>query len=232
MDAPLIHLPEDLAVAHAMIRDLLKALQERNRDVETLRQQVERLKRYLYGRKSEKRNSEPILFAYAGLLEALEQAEEAVAKEAGSDESVPDAEVSTSPAKRMNGKRLQVRADLPVERVEYPLPEASCVCGNCGGQLERFGEEITRQLDYHPASFYIREHVRIKYACPKCRQTVVTGERPSQPIEKGLPGPGMLANVLTSKYCDHLPLYRQEQMYARHGIHVSRKTLCDWVQAC
>jgi len=232
MDAPLIHLPEDLAVAHAMIRDLLKALQERNRDVETLRQQVERLKRYLYGRKSEKGNSEPILFAYAGLLEALEQAEEAVAKEAESEESVSVSPSPESSPKRKRNNRVQVRADLPVERVEYPLPEASCVCGNCGGQLERFGEEITRQLDYHPASFYIREHVRIKYACPKCRQTVVTGERPSQPIEKGLPGPGMLANVLTSKYCDHLPLYRQEQMYARHGIHVSRKTLCDWVQAC
>ena len=123
-------------------------------------------------------------------------------------------------------------ANLRVERIEYPLPEEDCVCGACGTALEKFGEEVTRQLDYVPASFFLKEHVRFKYACPCCKNGVKISEMPWQPIEKGMPGAGLLANVLVSKYADHLPLYRQEQIYARQEIDLSRKTMCDWVRAC
>ncbi len=91
-----------------------------------------------------------------------------------------------------------------------------------------------------------REHVRLKYACPKCLKTssetptassdtpsshIVTAAKPAQPIDKGLPGPGLLAHVITSKYSDHLPLHRQEAMLARHGVELSRSTLADWMAA-
>jgi transposase len=192
-----------------------------------MRHQLEQIKRYFYGRKSEKVLTEPYLFLYAGLLKELESVEEAV-----SEEEPPEAEPALSSPRRKNGKRRQVAVDLPVERIEYALPKEKCVCEKCGGRLEKFGEEITRQVDYRPASLYIREHVRFKYACPCCRENVRTSEMPTRPIEKGMPGSGLLANVLTSKYCDHLPLYRQAQIYARHGIELSRKTLCDWVKMC
>ena len=229
MDSSTSHLPENLIVAHQMIVELLQALQEKDRDCERLRHQLERLKQRLYGRKSEKISDEQFLFEYAGLL--------AEAKEAVSEEPDPvpvesEPECVSKPRKRNGKVRCQTAGDLRVERIEYPLEEDRCVCEKCGERLERFGEEVTRQVDYIPASFYIREQVRFKYGCPCCRETVVVSDLPSQPIEKGLPGPGLLAYLLTSKYADHLPLYRLEQIVSRQGVTISRKTMCDWVRAC
>ena len=213
-------LPADLSVAHEMIADLL-------RTVEKQQHELDRLKRYLYGQRSEKALSEPGLLIGAGLLNPSPEEEVSPAEP---EEAEP--QVSPEPRKRTGSHRRQTRANLRVERIEYPLPEGDCVCEACGTGLEKFGEEVTRQLDYVPASFYLKEHVRFKYACPGCKGQVKTSAMPWQPVEKGLPGPGLLANVLVSKYADHLPLYRQEQMYARQGIDLSRKTMCDWVRAC
>ena len=90
---------------------------------------------------------------------------------------------------------------------------------------------MSEQLEYAPASFFVIEHIRPKYACPCCQEGVTVAFKPAQPIEKGLPGPGLLAHVAVSKYCDHLPLYRQESILARHGVHLSRKTLWGWMRA-
>jgi transposase len=94
------------------------------------------------------------------------------------------------------------------------------------------GEEITEQLDYVPASFIVRQHVRVKYVCKKCQEGVVIADLPDRPIERGRPGEGLLAHVLTSKYCDHQPLHRQETIFQRHGVEIARSTLCDWVGEC
>jgi len=94
------------------------------------------------------------------------------------------------------------------------------------------GEEVSEQLDYRPASLFVVEHVRIKVACRHCQGHVAVAAKPAQPIEKGLPGPGLLAQVITSKFADHLPLYRQEGIFARHGVELSRKTLCGWMAQC
>jgi transposase len=91
------------------------------------------------------------------------------------------------------------------------------------------GAETSEQLDYRPASLFVTEHVRVKYACKACEGHVVTSPLPAQPIDKGRPGPGLLAQVVTAKYADHLPLNRQVDIFARHGVHLSRQTLCDWV---
>ncbi|NIM61185.1 MAG: transposase, partial [Acidobacteria bacterium] len=98
----------------------------------------------------------------------------------------------------------------------------------------QIGEDVSEQLDYTPASYYVVEHVRPVYACnaPSCDGGVAQAAKPAQPIEKGLAGPGLLAHVITSKYCDHTPLHRQERIIARHGVKLSRKTLCDWMLQC
>ena len=91
------------------------------------------------------------------------------------------------------------------------------------------GAEVREQLEYVPASLIVIEHVRPKYACPDCVAKVVIAERLPEPIEKGLPGPGLMAHVITNKYADHLPLYRQEGILLRQGIEISRSTMCDWM---
>jgi transposase len=95
----------------------------------------------------------------------------------------------------------------------------------------KIGEETSEQLDYQPAALFVTEHVRFTYACHACEGTVVTADRPAAPIEKGRPGPGLLAQVVTAKYAEHTPLNRQVDIFARHGVTLARQTLCDWVAA-
>ena len=105
-------------------------------------------------------------------------------------------------------------------------------CPECGGCRQAFREEIREQLDYIPASLIVIQHVRPKYACEACQAHVVIADRLPEPIEKGLPGPGLLAHVIVSKYADHLPLYRQERILAREGVAISRQTMCGWMARC
>ncbi len=101
----------------------------------------------------------------------------------------------------------------------------------CGDPLQHIGEDTSERLEYVPASFQVIEESCQKYACRKgC--TVVTADKPRAPIDKGRPGPGLLAQVAVSKYADHLPLYRQEGIYRRQGVELSRQTLCGWMRQC
>lgn len=106
--------------------------------------------------------------------------------------------------------------------------EPACTCPNCGGAMRRLGEDVTEVLEYVPASFKVIRHVRPKLSCRLC-ETIVQQPVPSLPIERGRPGPGLLAHVLVAKYADHLPLYRQSGIYAREGVELERSTLADWV---
>ena len=94
---------------------------------------------------------------------------------------------------------------------------------------EKFGEETSEQLDYKPASLFVRQHVRYKYSCRKCHDYITTAYAPIAVINRGLPGSGLLAYIAASKYADHLPLHRLERILGRHGIELSRKTMCDWM---
>jgi len=94
--------------------------------------------------------------------------------------------------------------------------------------MRRLGEDVTEVLEYVPASFKVIRHVRPKLSCRMC-ETIVQAPMPSLPIERGRPGPGLLAHVLVAKYADHLPLYRQSGIYAREGVELERSTLADWV---
>jgi transposase len=130
-------------------------------------------------------------------------------------------------AARPHGRR-PLPADLPRCRVEHPVDpkDLACACGAC---RRRIGQEVSEQLEYAPAGLFVIQHVRPKYACPACEQGVVIADKPPQPIERGLPGPGLIAHVIVGKYADHLPLYRLEGMLARHGVDLDRSTLGGWV---
>jgi len=127
-----------------------------------------------------------------------------------------------------NGRR-RLPIDLTRVRVEHDIPEDQRNCKCCPLKMQRMGKVITEQLEYKPGELYVIEHVRIKYGCQRCKNDIMTAPLPPQPIDKGLPGPGLLAEVILNKYQDHLPLYRQEQRFARFGIDLARSTLCDWV---
>jgi transposase len=139
--------------------------------------------------------------------------------------------VSRPQLKRRGHGRQRLPQHLERCRVEYDLEPEERYCPECREALRPIGEELSERLEYVPASVYVIQEACRKYACPRgCG--VVTAAKPMQPIEKGLPGPGLLAHVAVSKYADHQPLHRQEQMLERQGVRLSRRTMCDWMGRC
>ena len=110
------------------------------------------------------------------------------------------------------------------------MPECEKTCSCCGGPKTRIGEDESRELDFIPARLEVKVHVLPKYACPKCRDGVASPPVPPKPIPGGIAGAGLVSFVITSKFADHLPLYRLEDILTRHGVFLSRSTLCDWVR--
>jgi len=198
-------LPDDVGLLKAMLVAF-------DAEVEQLRMLVAKLRRMAFGRSSERLSRE------ADQLElGLEEAEaEAAAR-------VPPAVACARDAAKPH--RQPLPEHLPREEVIHEPP---CVCPDCGGAMRRLGEDVTEQLDYVPASFRVVRHVRPRLSCRSCER-IVQAPAPAMPIERGRPSAGLLAHVLVSKYADHLPLYRQSGIYARHGVDLARSTLADWV---
>ena len=142
---------------------------------------------------------------------------------------VPEPTPPPSAPKKNGHGRKPLPASLPRKPVVHDVPPEQLPCPDCGTMRQCIGAEVREQLEYVPASLIVIEHVRPKYACPDCVAKVVIAERLPEPIEKGLPGPGLMAHVITNKYADHLPLYRQEGILLRQGIEISRSTMCDWM---
>jgi transposase len=221
-----VALPEDPEDLRQYCRQLLAELQAQHQLVAKLTHELQLFRGYLYGRRSERLTLDPaqLLLEFASWLKAMEAAPPADAAP-----SIPEASPPAQP--RPGHGRRPLPALLPRRRVEHALPDEQGTCAACGARLVKIGEETSEQLDYQPASLFVTEHVRVKYACPGCEEGVVTSPLPAQPIDKGKPGPGLLAQVVTAKYADHLPLNRQVDIFARHGVALSRQTLCDWVAA-
>jgi len=212
-------LPEDVTLLKLMIVELQKILQREQRTNAGLQQQLEQLLRRLYGPRGEK--FDPQAYALFPELKAL-------LEQPAPTPAQPVPEATPEPKKASTGRR-QLPSSLRRQQHRYELAEAGRQCPACKVTCEPFSEEITEQLDYIPASLFVHEHIRCKYACPQCRAHVVTAPKPPQPIEKGLPAAGLIAHVAVCKYSDHLPLYRQEQIFARHGLEIARSTTCDWM---
>ena len=187
--------------------------------IEQLRMQLAKLRRMQFGRSSEKLDAAITQLELA--LEDLE--EEQGAKEAANPavepSGTPDAPSHAKPARR------PLPDHLPRHVIEHVT---ACACPACGGTLRRLGEDVTEVLDYVPASFRVVRHMRPKFSCRQC-ETITQAPAPSLPIRRGRAGPGLLAHVLVAKFCDHLPLYRQSEIYAREGVELERSTLADWV---
>ena len=189
-----------------------------NEQIAHLKLVIEKLRRMMFGAKSEK-----VVVQLEQLELRLEELESARAEmETAAEQVLPAEEAKGRPV------RKPLPEHLPREVVTH-LSHGDC-CPDCGGSLRQFGEDVSEQLEYMPESFKVIRHVRPKFACSGC-QRVVEAPAPSRPIERGLAGPGLLAHVLVSKYSDHLPLYRQSEIYARQGVEIDRSTLAGWVGA-
>ena len=219
------NLPDDPELLKPMIRELFVELRKRDRRAEQMQIQLDDLARKLFGRKSEKLDPNQLSLID---LEALGLT---VDKDEPADEAVTE-EKPEPKRERRQPKRKRPSRELPRRVVEHTLPEEERACPCCGDVMPCFRKETHEQLDYRPASFEVVEHVTYIYGCAKgCDEHVAKAPKAPQMVEKGLPGPGLLAHVMVGKFCDHLPLYRQEGIFRRQGIELSRATLGGWVKA-
>jgi transposase len=204
---------------------LLGEAAERERKLRQLQHWVEQLLRARYGPRRE-RVDENQLFLFAAEI----MARGGKTPPASGETEAPPSDSKSTPRHPGHGRGALPKS-LQRQRVVYDLGEGPQQCPQCQGDLKRIGEEVSERLEYVPASLVVIEEACQKYACQKgC--TVVTAAKPMAPIEKGRPGPGLLAQVAVSKYGDHLPLYRQADIFRRQGVELSRQTMCDWMCAC
>jgi transposase len=146
--------------------------------------------------------------------------------------ATPDAETDTEVKGHQRRKKRQIDWDkLRQVRHEHDLSDEEKVCSCCNRQMDRIGEDITRELEFEPAKLEAHIHVRPKYACRRCKDGVSAAALPPRPIPGGIAGPGLITEVIVGKFGDHLPLYRLEDILTRYGVYLSRSTLCDWVKA-
>lgn len=209
MATPADQLPDDPAALKAMVL-------AREAENARLRQIIKELQRHRFGRRAETLPEDQLLLG----LEEVEQA--------GADAEV--AADQARPADRAVKRRTN-RGALPAHlpRAETLVDIESTACPNCTGTLHRIGEDVAERLDVVPAQFRVIVVRRPKYACRTCQDVVVQAAAPTRLVEGGLPTEAMVAQVLVSKYADHLPLYRQAQIFARQGVSLDRSTLADWV---
>jgi transposase len=214
-------LPNDVESLKALViaqRAALEAahvtLLSRDVEVEKLKIELARLKRLRYGRSSEQLDQQ-----IAQLELTLEELE-------ASEAELPARHVEARAEPAAAPVRRALPEHLPRETIAHE--PASCACPECGGSLRPLGEDTAETLEYVPGRFRVIRHVRPKYSCARCEK-IVQVAAPTRPIARGLAAPGLLAHVLVSKYCDHLPLNRQSEIYAREGVELARSTLADWV---
>jgi len=205
-------LPNDVDACHELIRDLLD-------ENASLSHRLQILIRQRFGQSAEKVSRDQLMLFARELLQ-------------GSDESEPTPAPEIVVRQHNRNGRRKLPADLPRIRVEHDVPESEKCCPDCGQVRAQLGEEISEQLEYEPAKMHVIEHARLKYVCKACEGNVTIADKPRQPIEKCLAGPGLLAQVVVNKYGDHQPLHRLEKILRRNGVDLQRSTMCDWMAGC
>lgn len=228
-------LPQDVGTCHALIAQLMDELRKRDGRIGDLEHRMDLLLRRLYGRSSEKWDP-----AQLALFDATP--EEPVPQPPASSSQRPGP--PTTAKKPGHGRR---RLPDRLKRVELIHDLTPAEKESLGGEtnLSLIGREETEQLEWQPSSLYVIRHIQLTYVRreppvvsepspagqPPAATTIITAAKPPQVIPGGLPGPGLVAHVATSKYVDHIPLHRQERQFARHGLHLPRQTTCDWALA-
>ncbi len=214
-------LPDDLGLCHQLIHQLHDSLHQAQQRNQQLQHRLQQLLKARYGPKADRLDPNQLLLFAVDLLQEVALPQPAAES--------PQADAS-GPRPRGHGRR-PLPAELPRQQQVHDLSEEEKRCPCCGEMRVRIGQETSEQLEYEPAKLYVIEHVRPTYACKACEGNVATAVKPTQPIEKGLAGPGLLAQVITNKFGDHLPLYRQEHILGRGGHVIPRSTTCGWLAA-
>lgn len=192
-----------------------------------------RLKKWYYGRRSDQLTTpEDVAQMLLGFGEQLENRPVDL-EDVPADVNLGNVEVKTVRRVKRGRRNLAAFDQLPLVRKEHDLPDNQKQCPCCGEMRQRIGSESSWQIEYIPGHFERIEHIRFKYACKQCDQNgdggnIELADKPTQPIEKGLPGPGLLAFVVTAKFADYLPLYRLESIFARSGFEIDRATMSIW----
>ena len=212
--------PEQLRALAAQLLSKVDTMgRESRRDktvIEQLSHEIAILKRHKFAKRSEQ-----ISPAQGSLLDDLLNTDlEAIEAELNALRPEPAATSS-----RQQPKRAPLPPQFPRTVIRHEPESTLCACG-C--QLERIGEDVSEKLDYTPGVFTVEQHVRGKWACRQC-ETLIQAPVPAQVIDKGIPTAGLLAHVMVAKFADHLPLYRQEKIFGRAGLIISRSTLAQWV---
>lgn len=215
------------------IETLTQGVAQRDVELKTLRLTIEKLKmeltylkRMRYGRSSEKMDNPDLQLEL--LSAALAPLQPVVECQGSNVTDLNDARKKRN-AKSKRPTLRQLPEHLPREEIIH-TDSLDCTCSACGAGLREIGRDISEVLEYEPGSFKVIRHVRPKLACAGCH-TITQAAAASRPIDRCLAGAGLLTHVLVGKYCDHLPLYRQSQIYARDGVAIDRSTLVDWVAA-
>ncbi|WP_342271328.1 IS66 family transposase [Candidatus Tisiphia endosymbiont of Parasteatoda lunata] len=225
------NLPTDIAVLHRMLAALnnnIQSLTIENQSLtsenQSLKEQLALLKAKRYGKSSEKLDKQ-----IEELELKIEENELILGFKTEPNNANSDKSIVTSNDSKQKAKRQKLPDHLPREDVVLkPIDQ----CHACGGvEFRKISDDIAETLEYVPASFKVIRHIRPRCACINCEQ-IVQAYPPSKAIDKGKPGAGLLAHILIQKYCNHLPLYRQSQIYEREGVEISRTTMASWAGQC
>ncbi len=222
MNLDLTALPSNVDALHRLVHDLAaqiagdrSELAQAQAEVERLRLIIRRLQRRQFGRRSERIYDDQLALGLEDLAADIARTQ---ARQPATSANDADSE----PRSRRRG----LPNHLPREDMKVDVDGHLCSC--CGGALHAIGETVSEMLDFVPARLRVLRIRRPKYGCRACG-TIHQAPAPERPIAKGMASPGFLAHVLVSKYCDHMPLYRQTQIFARHGVEIDRSTLANWV---
>ena len=188
--------------------------------IEALNFEIARLKRWRFGSSAESLETSTQAALFDQIL-----ADTALEDRAAQQDHKPPA---APPRAKGQAVRQALPASLPRIDHHHEIEQTHCACGQA---FKRIGQEVSEQLDCVPAQFFVHRHIRGKYACACC-QTIQAAPMPAQIIDKGIPAPGLLAQVVVAKHDDHLPLYRQEEIYARSGVHIARSSMAQWIGIC
>lgn len=226
LEAPDSHTIDAPAAADSVqvLRDLVERLQgqlqfEKTRN-QALNFEIARLKRWRFGSSAESLEASTQAVLFEQIL-----ADTALEDRAAQQEHKPPA---APPRAKGQAVRQALPASLPRIDHHHEIEQTHCACGQ---PFKRIGQEVSEQLDCVPAQFFVHRHIRGKWACACC-QTIQAAPMPAQIIDKGIPAPGLLAQVVIAKHDDHLPLYRQEEIYARSGVHIPRSSMAQWIGIC
>ncbi len=200
------NLPEDANALRQIVVQLLQAMADKDRLLQRVQHQLEQLLRHRYGQKRERIDENQLFLFAAQIVTALEAQDASSARPKAPADSSAGAGPAKKPKLPGHGRK-PLPATLERKRVVFDLDETQRQCRHCHTAMQRIGVDISERLEFVPASLHVIEEVRSKYACARgCGMAVP--RKPAAPIEKGLPGPGLLAHITVSKYGDHLPLHR------------------------